>query len=305
MTVFVFIVESGNTESFDLEFEKREILNVIPSKYNKYLDIEYFDKMVSDIASRFEDEVFVTFVDQQYQIKYYYTDEGKRELERLENLERNENQVRFCNCNWMEYFPHFEGLDDSSNYIFASKEEFINVYDMANFLQIPINNNCYFIWNIKSLEEVSLAKSYYNIFSNTKRKNQIDSLGNKVTEDEESLKWIVEYGVQQIKGLIKAGVLNKERFIQKMVESWVLNVHSYFSSGIIIEFDMIPQPPKGEESKILKGLTPQEAFNEDCQYRYNIADRMCRCLCKYGLEFEKLATINNNPHTVNFDFLLN
>lgn len=304
MTVFVFIVESGNTESFELEFDKREISNVIPSKYIKNLDIEYFEEMVANIAARFKDEVFVTFVDQQYQIKYYYTEEGKKELERLENLEKNEAQVRFCNCNWMEYFPHFEGLDDTSNYIFASKENFVNVYDMANFLQIPINNNCYFIWNIKSLADVPYAESYYNIFSNIRRKDQYDTLGEKVTEDEDALKWIVEHGVEQVKGLIKAGVLKKEPFIQSMVDSWVLNVYSYFSAGILTEFDMIPQPPEGEESRILKGLTPREQFNEDCQYRYNILDRMCRCLCKYGLEFGKLATINNNPYTINFDTLL-
>lgn len=305
MTVYVFIVESGNTELFEQSFVNREIDDVKPHSFVVKMNIDKFDQMVASISQKFEDNVTVLFVDEQYQIKYYYTDEGKDYFKKIELLKQKKDQVQFCNCNWMEFMFNFGGLDDTANYIFASAENFDNIYDMANFLQLPINSNCYFVWNVKDITECNNAKSYYNIFSSIPRKKQTNSLGEPVIVDLEAIKWIIEHGVRQIQGLIHTGVLKKEAYIQKEVDCWILNPHSFFSKGIIIEYDLKPKPHPDVQSNILKGLTITEQFNEDAEYRYQIADKICRILCKYGLEFDKITTINNDPHTINFEFLLN
>lgn len=304
MTVYVFIIESGNTEVFEQTFVNREVDNVIPQSFTVKMNIDKFDEMVTSVSQRFSDNTMVLFVDEQYHIKYYYTNEGKEELDKLNLLKEKKDQVQFCNCNWMEFMLNFGGLDDTANYVFATSENFENIYDMANFLQLPINPNCYFVWNCNDITDCNNAKSYYNIFSSTPKIKQIDSLGEPVTIDDQAIKWIIEYGVRQIQGFIEAGILKKEAYIQRYVDQWILNPHSYFSKGIIIEYDLKPKPPLPGEQKILKGLTVTEQFNEDASYRYQIADKICRILCKYGLEFNKITTINNNPHTVNFEFLL-
>lgn len=304
MTVYVFIVESANCENKEQIFENGEVVGLTDAIYHENLSLNGVEEMIDDIEAKFKDSVMVTFVDKQYQCKYYDTHQGQTELEYLQELEKREDLVRFCNCDWFEFIPEFDGLSPEHHYIFVSSKKFDNCYDMANFIQVPLFGNCYFAWDIKRIGAILEAESYYNIFSNIPRIKQFNSLECKVTEDMKSIEWIVEEGVRQVQGLIDAGALQYQRFIQKNVEEWTLNPYSYFSSGIITEFDLKPIPPYGEESRILQGLTILEQFNEDAQYRYSITDRICRCLCKYGLEFDKIETINNNPHTVNFNFLI-
>ena len=170
---------------------------------------------------------------------------------------------------------------------------------------IPLLGNCYFIWNINDIENVINAKAYYNIFSKILRNDQKDSLGNRILPEFETIEWIVEHGVTQVTSLIRAGCLNKERFIQSQVDPWTLNPYSIFSKGVIIECGLIPKPhPEIEDTKILQGLTILEQFNEDASYRYNLTDFMCRILCKYGLEFGKIQSVIDYK-LVNFENLLN
>ena len=305
MTVFVFIVESGNTEEFDSTFINREIDNINVKEYKENMNIESIENMIYTVSEKFKDSVFTVFVDQQYQLQYYYTDKGLEEHDRIKTLEEMSETVKVCRCNWMDFIPNFDGIDDSSHYIFMTSKKFKNAYDMANYLQLPLNNNCYFLWNSNDIIDAVDAKCYYNIFSSIKRINQINSLNDKVIEDEEAIKWIVEYGISQIKQMIKAGILAKEAFIQRNVENWAINPYSYFSKGIIIEYEMKPKPPLAGDPKILKGLLIIEEFNRSSEYRFQILDIMMKIICKYGLEFNKITTINGNHHTVNFDFILN
>lgn len=304
MTVYVFIIESANSEDREQIFKDREIDNLTDPIYHEKLNLSGINEMVSDLEDKFNEPVLVTFVDCQYQNKYYYTPEGISEFEFLQELEKNTDLFKFCNCDWFQFVPEFEGISPNDHYIFASANNFENCYDMANFIQTPLYGNCYFIWNVKNIKSIVNAEAYYNIFSNIPRNKQMNSLKGPVIEDIDSINWIINEGVNQVNGLIEAGTLQFQRFIQRYVEEWTLNPYSIFSSGIITEFDLIPKPPPGETSKILKGFTVLEQFNEDAQYRYNITDYICRCLCKYGLEFDKIKSINNNPHTVNFNFLL-
>ena len=303
--VRIFVVESGNTEIFDyLNNEQREIDNIEPRTLNIKMNINEINIAITSISEKFRCPVSVTFVDEQYQIKYYYTDEGKSEFTFLNQLRATEG-INFINSNWDEYLPHFEYIEEEDHYIFISSKPFLNEYEMANFLSIPLYSNCYFKWGADNILQVEEAKAYYNIFSKILRNNQFDSLGSAVEVDPTSINWIVEHGVRQVQGLIKCGCLRKERFIQSKVDYWITNPYSIFSKGVIIETGLIPKPhPDVIESNILKGLTILEQFNEDASYRYRITDFMCRILAKYGLEFGKLTTINNNPHIVNFDFLL-
>lgn len=281
-----------------------EIDDIEAITLNIKMNINNIGSVMESIFIKYNKNIEVFLVDEQYQCKYYYTENGKSEYEFLKTLKQNES-IKFINSNWDEYLPHFGGLDDEETYFFISSIPFLNEYEMANFLGIPLNRNCYFKWGAINIEEIQEVKSYYNIFSNVRRSLQIDSFGNPVTINEESLKWIVENGVRQVQGLILCGCLKKERFIQSKVESWILNPYSIFSKGVIIETGLIPKPhPDVLDSKILKGLTILEQFNEDASYRYRLTTFMCRILCKYGLEFKKIKTIGGDPHLVNFDFLL-
>lgn len=304
MTVYVFIIESANSEDREQVFENGEVVGLTDPVYQEVLSLEGIDEMIENLKDKFEDSVMVTFVDKQYQCKYYDTLEGKNEFEYLQDLETRSDLIRFCNCDWFEFIPEFDGLFPEHHYIFVSAKNYDNCYDMANFVQLPLLGNCYFGWSIKKLGDILNAKSYYNIFSNIPRVRQLNSLKQKVSENMDSIEYIIEEGIRQVQGLIEEGALQYQRFPQKNVPEWTLNPYSMFSSGIITEFNLKPKPSPGEYSIILQGLTILEQFNEDAQYRYSITDYICRCLCKYGLEFGKIESINNNPHTVNFNFLL-
>lgn len=302
MTVYVFIIESANTEVFDQSFLNREIDDVLNPSFILKMSIDNFDKMTDTVSKTFRDNIVTFLIDEQYHVKYYYTNQGEKELKKIESLKSN--QVKFYACNWYEFKDNFDGLDDTNNYVFVTAENYENIYDMANFLQLPVNSNCYFLWNCYDILDCCNAASYYNIFSSIPRMKQIDSLGGDVIIDPLAIEWIIEYGVRQVQGLIKAGCLKKEAYVQSYVDPWVLNPHSYFSKGIIIEYDLKPKAPLDGDKKILKGLTVTEQFNEDAEYRYQITDKMCRILCKYGLEFGRITTINNDTHSVNFELLL-
>lgn len=304
MTVYVFIIESANVETMEPIFDGKEIVDVKPGEYVENLNLDPLEDIFSDIEERFNSEVFVTFVDKQYQNKYPITEKGKLELERITELRNYPEQMTFCNCDWYEFLPEFNGIENDNHYIFVTSKQYINCYDYANMLQINLLPNCYFIWGVTDLRQIVEAKCYYNLFSNVKRINQKDSLGQDVTIDVEALRWIVEHGVRQVQGLIAAGVLNHETFVQRNVPHWVLNVHSYYSDAIIRAYNLIPQLPPGEDSNYIIPKPPQHQFNCDAKYRFTILNYMMISLCKYGLEFGKITTINGNYQTVNYDFLL-
>lgn len=306
MTVYIFVVESANEEILEQIFEDREVVNVNSDdpKYVENLSLDSLDDLFDGIREVFDQEVLVTFVDSQYQNKTPYSEKGRQELARITKLRESDEDVKFCNCDWFEFLPHFTVIEPEHSYIFLSSKEFENCYDFANMLQVNLSSNCYFAWGIKDLKEGIDAKAYYNLFCNTKRINQKNSKGEPVTVDIKAIEWMVEHGVRQVEGMVMAGFLKHEAFVQMNVPHWTLNVHSYYSDAIIREFNLLPQPPPGEESKYLKGKTPQEQFNEDAQYRYTILNYMMTSLCKYGLEFGKINSIGGNIHTVNYNFLL-
>lgn len=305
MSVYVFIIESANTEIFEREYENREVKDVKVAEFKVKMNIDNIEQMIEDIHSKFNKEVKVIFVDSQYQIKYYYSDEGKEEFENIQAIRNDLPQLVFHNCDWYQFLPHFEGIESDNDYVFATANDFDNEYIFANYLEVPLKGNCYFIWDINDIVDVVNAKAYYNIFSRILRNEQKDSLGNQLIPDFDTINWIIEEGCTQVQGLISSGCLQYQRFIQSKVDPWILNPYSIFSKGVIIETGLIPQPhPDVLDSKILKGLTIQEQFNEDAIYRYNLTDFMCRILSKYALEFGKISFISNY-HQINYQKLIN
>ena len=232
---------------------------------------------------------------------YFYTDEGKAYYEVIKDLK---TKHIFCNATWMEFFESFTGIDDTANYIFSTSKHYENVYDFVNLLQISPNQNCYFSWDVKDIINVSQSKSYYNVFSKKKRSLQIDTLGEHQFEDENAIKWIIEYGVSQVKSMINCGIHRHEKFMQRFVETWTLNPASFYSKGIIVEYELKPTVELSESKTIHLGYLYNEFFNICPQYRYQILEGMCLMLCKYGLEFGKLNSIPGTIFDVQYDFLL-
>ena len=188
--------------------------------------------------------------------------------------------------------------------MFLSSGSFLNCYDFANMLQMNLYGNCYFAWDIKDLVEGLNAKAYYNLFTNIKRKDQMNSLKEPVEIDIDAIRWIVEYGVRQTQGMVEAGFLKRHSFVQKNVPEWVLNIHSYYTDAIIRAYHLVPLKHPDETSKVLGPKKPQEQFNEDAQYRKTVLLYMMTSLCKYGIEFGKITSVNGNVETVNYNFLL-
>lgn len=309
MSVCLYIIESANYEQSILHFNEDKKVTHSTEKINDdFIDFRSIGRIVGEIFERYKKNVTVFFIDRQYRIDYYYTPEGIEENNFIKEIIKNGTiECEFLCSNWYDFVQTFDKFLDEDDHIFVTRKSFINCYDMANFLKLSPKRNFYFKWNLKSLDEILHARSYYNIFSSIPKNEQIDTLGNfqfNGDEDLNSINWIVEYGVSQVKQLILAGCLQRERFLQCHVESWVTNVFSPFSAGVIIEYDMYLVDESTKTNTIFQGQSPQKCFNELCDYRYFLVDYMCRCLCKYGLEFKKIYTANGDHQTINFDYLL-
>lgn len=305
MTVFLFIVESASEELFENVFEGKEISTIDGGSFSQGIDLTNIDKVVEELSGKFSDEVAPIFVDQRNYCQYFYTEEGKAYFEMIKDLKQ---KYKFHNATWIKFFSSFSGIDDTNHYVFITKKNYKNVYDFANFLQISPEKNCYFIWNVNFIDSALDARSYYNVYSKIPKSQQIDTLGNpqyRGEEDYESLMWIVEYGVSQVKQMILAGFHMNENYVQAFVEPWSLNPSSYFSKGIIVEYDLFPSPPEEcQNPRIQKGYLYNELFNISAPYRLQILQGMCLALCKFGLEFGKIQGIPHGIFNVQYDLLL-
>lgn len=283
MTVFIFIIESASEEIAEIIFEGKKIDNIGEMKYLPGMDISDTEKMVSEVSERFNDDVSLIFIDLTNSFTKYYTDEGKDYYSKVTELKK---KYSFKTGKWIDFLDVFVGIDDTHNYIFATKHKYLNIYDYSNYIEINPKRNCYFIDGVNNILEVSNAKSYYNIFSKIPRSEQIDSLGNKQFEDIEAIKWIIEHGVMQVLQMIKGGISKTEKFIQKDIEHWAVNPASYFSKGIIEEYGLKPTGSGSVKDIAKEGYLYHEFFNVSSQYRKQLLDGMCLILIKYGVEFD-------------------
>lgn len=305
MSVFLYIIESANYEQSSLVFEDKFVSSSEEKINDDFIDYSPMRQLIDDLAKKYTKNIYVLFIDKQYLCKYYYTEEGKLEKEMIDSYKS------FCDyypADWHDFLSaDGNNFNSSDEHIFISRKSFLNVYDFTNHLEISIQPNFYFLWNMTDVNQIDNARSYYNIFSSTDKDKQIDSRGNKMyqpADDELYLNWIVEQGVTQVTEMIRAGFLKRERFVQAEIDPWVTNVESPFSKGVIVEYDLILENPKTQFEAVFKGQSAQKCFNELTDYRYILTDYMCRCLSKYGLEFEKIPSIYGNCQTVNFNFLL-
>lgn len=302
MKLVVYILESASYELFESSFENKEISDIVGQSFVQGIDLNGIENLSEKLFERFNLDVEFSFVDKEYHIKNFYTREGKQYHQKIEKLKENHE---FNNATWMEFMDHSPDFKNENVYIFCSKQGFLNAYDFANFLQVPLNGNFYFIWGANSIGDCINAKSYYNIFSRTERNLMLDFLDQKQEEDIEAIKWIVEQGVEQVTQLILAGVSRLEPTPQHNVNSWVFNVNSYFSSGIVLEYDLTPLRPDCSNSKIQKGYLAEEFFLISADYRYQILDGMCRVLYKYGREFGFFPRLMESIFNVNYRSLCN
>ena len=61
---------------------------------------------------------------------------------------------------------------------------------------------------------------------------------------------------------------------------------SYFSKGILIEYDLIPKQPETATPEILGGNLYQELFNESADFRFQIYRGMSSVIRKFNKEFK-------------------
>ena len=219
----------------------------------------------------------------------------------IHNLQKQNKHFIFHDCLW-KTFMDTATFDTENHHIFISPGSYINHYDFFNYLGLNIAKNYYVAYDFNTLLNVNYVNPY-NIFGKNNPNNEVDSLGNKVYFDYDAIVWIIENGVTTINHMIRAGIYDKERFVQHPVPPWILNVENYFTKGVILEYELFPEKKVVITSRLCIGKLTQEKFLESANYRYIIYDFMARVLCQYGINFGKITEFPPN-FKINFNFLL-
>ena len=242
-------------------------------------------------------------IDSVFKISYYYSKEGQAYFNKLHDFKESESSsnVYFHDVSWDRLIQDSITFDKNNLYYIITNDTYENNYDFLNELGIKCMNNVYLKYNAKSLSEVFDAKCPMNVFGVDL--NQKTILDEDTYVNDEDIKWIVENGISIIKSFIKAGFLEKERFVQEAVPCWTLNVESHFTKAVILEYELFPPKNIIFSEKICVGKLTQEKFRESADYRYEISDIICRVLANIGLHFNLISEVTLHQK-VNFDLIL-
>jgi hypothetical protein len=244
----------------------------------------------------------IHIIDENLKTTFFYTDEGKSFFAKILELKKDPF-IFLHNCKWCDFYKKFNFNFLQTTYIFMTPQKFINDYYFFNYLNLKICPNFFILHSAVSLLQVNEARNPYNIFGNLSDEDSRDLYDREVSFDKKSIDYIIENGVTCCNYLKKAGILNKERFIQVSIPCWCLNVKSIFINGIIMEHEFL-QPYKIVIEEILStGKTSQEKFLENAQYRFNVLELMCKTLCNYAIYTKKVLFVEN-PTTFNLNTIL-
>jgi len=284
--VYVYIIDSMFYENSDVVSSKG-IYEYTIEKFVPTIDYSELPTIFEQLELYYNSKVEIHLVDVKNSIKHYYTDDGKKEFEVFSEAIKNKN-VYVHSDTWSKFYKTIPfNLNDQ--YIFATSKKFINKYQMSLEYNLLTNLNFFYVNNMKSIKDIiSLKKctSPFNIYQDLSLLNLKENKtlrGDFQEIDFDSLKWLLNQGVEQTELCVKAGCLEKERFIQKRVPSWVLNPESYFMKGVIYHFSLLPL----QNSNPVTLITNQDLFIESSEYRYNIVLNMCYTLYSYCLMIQK------------------
>ena len=253
------------------------------------------EELNGEIQKRFGLEIDeIHFVDQNYLINRFYTDEGKHYFNTLrQSFLDNENLVRISDCRPDKFFENLK-IDNSYAYMIVSYDSFLDEYHFFNYLDIPMNDNIFVCWNLRDIMDVLNSKCFYDAFKADIIDDSLDCFHNKRTFNPKSFKALMEVAIVQTEFLKNAGFLDRERFIQKRIPAWTLNIEcAPFSSGIIIRYGLYPEKKYTTDGIVCYKRTVMEHFQESADYRYQILDIMCRVIAKHMLNFGAVRNVED------------
>lgn len=267
-------------------------------------DIDDIAKIILYFQSILNIEIKIHLVDKSFGIRYYYTPEGKKYFNKLHDFKENEefSNVTFHDCSWDTILEDGISIDlQNIYYIVTNDTDFENNYDFYNFIGLKIYDNVYVKYGLTDILDLKTATVPFNVFGNNNDYQTI--LGERPSENKKSIKWIIENGVSTYKNFVKCGFLKRERFVQQSVPTWVLNVESHFTKGIILEYELLPPRKIIFTAKLCIGKTIQEKFIESADYRYEITDHIAKVLTNLGLKYGLIREVTDYTK-INFDILL-
>lgn len=272
-------MENGMISGFDVNYSER-----IP-----HHDMATTISNIEDFLSNKEmgEIVSIHFVDEHYLINHYYTDEGKSNFNSIrENMIKYTQIISFHDCKPGKFLRSFV-FNASEVYFIASYDNFHNEYHFFEFLDLSMENNYFVTWNITSFLDITKSKCYYDPFLAEKIDESFDVYGNPTFLDEDNFRGLLREGAIQASYLKEAGFFERERFIQKAIPAWCLNIQSaIFSSGIIRRYGLYPEIKYTEDRTISYVETVMEKFRESADYRCQILDIMCQVLVKHFIELK-------------------
>lgn len=265
-----------------------EIANLTLIPKERYISI---DDHLSLFNFFKKSNVEVHFIDPEHKISHFYTQEIKKVHEEfVKFVEKNRERVFVYPHLWEDWLPKNQHLLDGNEgeeggggqivNIFLSSTRYSNPFYFPLELDLPLKPNYYFFSNADKLGDFIKATPLPNIY----RANhaEMEEIFNKYygtsNQDQrilvkDGINKIVANTNEHLRQLDKAGVSTAQPYIQRRVDSWVLNTESPYMKGIILEYRLFPKPISIPDSKAC-GKTIQEKFNTNAAYRKIIYDHM-------------------------------
>lgn len=282
MSVKLYVMQSVSIETADLLFHKTGEAKGTKSKFVKGVDLKDIDEAKTLLVNKFKtNDVEIHLIDVEYMIKFFYTKEGKDYYRHLNQIK---DKVIFHTIMWESYVKTIQ-FNDEDIHIFATKENFNNVYKFANTIDMKLAPNKFFITGIKTLSDCVNCYCPLNIFSTNNQKDVLSVNEEQQHVNINSIKEMLMEGLEQLELLIIAGCFDGEFFIQKKVPSWVFNVESFFMKGVILEHNMLPRVLDFGKYDNSHGKTLQELFTESAEYRKDITHKIAEVLYSYGKNY--------------------
>lgn len=273
LEIFENVYENGIITNFTVEFQKRLDIN---NFQEKVLEIK---QKILEIYNCEVEEIYL--MDSNYLVNHFYTQEGKEFFNEMRLVAQNQGENIFItDSNSYQELEKMNFSKDRAHFI-ADFNNFNDEYQFMHNISKCFDNNIFIAWNIRSFEDILSCKCYYDPFSGAKIVQSRDCFGNSVHHNVTSVRSFMEYGLTQTIYLINAGFLNRERFVQKKIPAWPLNIEScMFSKGIILRYGLFPEILFTKEGNTEYVFKIQEMFCESADYRYQVTDLMVRVIVK-------------------------
>ncbi len=314
----LFIIESMFSENAELVFDPSTKSEKIKSSgpegttvsstpyFVPGIDMDNISNIISQLISDFGDiPIKIHLIDPNYRIRFFYTEKGKEEYEKLLKLIKEFEMETHC-CSFEEFLKTYSFIVED-DYIFASYKTYKDNYEYVAYLDGILDLNRYYIHGCSTVDDILNYISPLNIFKGPDLREYQTTNGQSQFEDKKVINKMINDGILQLSYLIDAGCLEAENFIQREIPSWVLQVENLFMKLVIYHNELFPRKLNFGPSDNSNGKKMQEYFCESGKYRQLIVQCMCLTVYNYnklnGKQLPSLESYNMFIVFKNKDFL--